>query len=146
MDSIKNNNKNSFNNLRDKNKTIINRRFKSRDGDEGLLDIWHIDKSLDKKCNTIISNINKNIKQILEDAFNIKYVFINNNVYLNRSVTETRGIHADSHKYPSRIKYFLYFSNICRTFLCRLFLNEVSLYNLLFKKLYNERIVFISQV
>ena len=112
LDSIKNNNKNNFNNLRNKNKTIINRRFKSRDGDEGLLDIWHIDKSLDKKCNTIISNINENIKQLLEDAFKIKYIFINNNVYLNRSVTETRGIHADSHKYPSRIKYFLYFTDI----------------------------------
>ena len=112
LDSIKNNKKNTFNTLRKKNKTIINRRFKSRDGDEGLLDIWHIDKSLDKKCNTIISNINENIKQILEDAFKIKYKFINNNVYLNRSVTETRGIHADSDTYPSRIKYFLYFTDI----------------------------------
>ena len=32
--------------------------------------------------------------------------------YLNKSVTSTRGIHADSGTYPSRIKYFLYLTDI----------------------------------
>jgi hypothetical protein len=103
---------NNFNKLRFSNKTIFNRRCKSRDGDEGLLDIWHINKSLDDKSNAIINEINNNIKQILEDSFKIKYKFINNNVYLNKSVTSTRGIHADSGDYPSRTKYFLYLTDI----------------------------------
>ena len=49
ISKIKVNLNNNFNTLRHSNKTIFNRRCKSRDGDEGLLDIWHIDKSIDDR-------------------------------------------------------------------------------------------------
>ena len=112
IDNIKSDKNRNFNQLRFANKTIFNKRIKKRDGDEGLIDIWHINKSLDSKCNNIITNINKDIEKILIDTFKINYKFINNNIYLNKSVINTRGIHADSGSYPSRIKYFLYLSDI----------------------------------
>ena len=102
----------NFNTIRFSNKTIFNKRFKKRDGDEGLIDIWHINKSLDNKCNNIIDKINNKVEKKLRNTFKINYKFINNNVYLNKSVTNTRGIHADSGSYPSRVKYFLYLTDI----------------------------------
>ena len=55
LDKIKINLNNKFDTLRFSDKTIFNRRCKSRDGDEGLLDIWHINKSIDDKSNAIIN-------------------------------------------------------------------------------------------
>ena len=69
IDKIKVNSNNTFNKLRFANKTIFNRRCKSRDGDEGLLDIWHIDKSIDDKSNAIIRKINKNIEEPIRRLF-----------------------------------------------------------------------------
>jgi len=112
INDIKINKNNNFNILRTLKKTVINKRYSSRDGDDGLIDIWNIKYSLTDKSNIIINNLNNNIKNIIENSFKVKYKFINNNIYLNNSVVKTRGIHADSDKYPSRVKYFLYLTDI----------------------------------
>lgn len=111
-DKITPNPKNNFNSLRREKSTIINKRCKGRDGDEGLLDIWHIDKSLNIESNKILNKLNNDIINLLNKSFNTNYKFVNNNVYVNKSITETRGIHADSNNYPSRVKFFLYLTDI----------------------------------
>ena len=47
----------TYTSMRIQNKTIINKRFKSRDGDEGLIDIYNIDASLSKESQNIINKI-----------------------------------------------------------------------------------------
>jgi len=101
----------NFNTLRKKKDTFINKRIKSRDGDEGMIDIWNIDKSL-TKSNTQLDDIKKFSLNIINGAFNVKYDFKTTNMYINESISQTRGIHSDSGVFPSRVKTFFYMTDI----------------------------------
>lgn len=97
--------------LRKSNKTIINKRFKERDGDEGMIDIWNIDKEI--PTTTPLEQIKEFTLNLIHSTFPpTEYFYQTTNFYLNNSVTHTRGIHSDSGVFPSRIKAFLYMTDI----------------------------------
>jgi len=78
------------------------------DWDNGMLDIFNIDETVpetrDIKHDEFISNIIKNA----DGSRN--YTPENINIYYNRSVTETRGYHADS--YEGQFKAFVYLTDV----------------------------------
>jgi hypothetical protein len=102
----------SFNTLRKLGKLFINKRIPQRDGDDGLIDVWNINKGLSKESQDIIKEIAQDIENKLTDTFKTKYSFKTCNLYVNQGITKTRGIHADTGKFPSRAKAFLYFTDI----------------------------------
>lgn len=104
---------NTFSKMRTQTSTIINKRYKDRDGDEGLIDIYNIDSSLSTESNVIINKIKEyNLKILNEEFPDINYQFFTNNLYINKSVKNTRGIHADSDEIPSRYKSFLFITDV----------------------------------
>ncbi len=101
----------NFGSLRASGKTIINKRFKGRDGDEGLIDVWNIDQTINNP--DPINKVKDYSLSILQEAFpQYIYHFKTNNLYINHSVTHTRGIHSDSGVFPSRAKSFLFMTDI----------------------------------
>ncbi len=102
-----------FNRLRAENKFVINKRMKSRDGDEGMIDLWNYDHKMSARNKSLLNRINTHTIDMLREAYpDAGYELKTHNAYVNKSVTETRGIHADSHFFPSRIKSFLYLTDI----------------------------------
>lgn len=102
-----------FNKLRRENKFVINKRMKSRDGDEGMIDLWNYDQKMSEETKSLLNKINTHAIKILKEAYpDAGYELKTHNVYINKSVTETRGIHADSDFFPSRIKSFLYLTDV----------------------------------
>lgn len=91
-------------------KALINKRLARHDGDEGLIDIWGVDRVLSTK--TFIEKINQFSLNLVSKAFQSKYKLYTNHLYFNKSIITTRGIHADSNFYPSRMKSFLYLTDI----------------------------------
>lgn len=106
------NKSNKFSKIRFAKETIINKRYPDRDGDDGMIDVWHINYSLSKKSNESINILKEWCLDTIEKEFKVKYFHVNTNLYVNKSVTNTRGIHSDSNFFPSRIKCFLYLTNI----------------------------------
>jgi len=99
--------------LANSQETTINRRIKERDGDEGLIDIFHIDRSLPDRSKSIISKIEECNLSLLRKAFGgQEYKCTSENLYVNRSVLCTRGIHADDPSQPPRCKSFLYLTDV----------------------------------
>lgn len=102
-----------FNKLRAENKFVINKRMKSRDGDEGMIDLWNYDHKMSEETKALLGRVNKHTIDILREAYpDAGYELKTHNAYINKSVSETRGIHADSDFFPSRIKSFLYLTEI----------------------------------
>ena len=104
--------KTNFNLLRKQNKTVINKRIASRDGDEGMVDVWNYDKILSNECKEIIYDYANKISEMISKSFSCEYEIKTYNLYLNKGVQETRGLHADSHFFPSRIKSFLFLTDV----------------------------------
>jgi len=102
----------NFNLLRKQNKTIINKRIAHRDGDEGMVDVWNYDKMLSNECKEIIYNYASKINEMISKSFSCEYEIKTFNLYLNKEVQETRGLHADSDFFPSRIKSFLFLTDV----------------------------------
>ena len=102
----------NFNKLRKSTKTIINKRIAKRDGDEGLLDIWNINKNINDNANKSLDSVKEYCLSLCNLAFELKYKFFTTNMYYNKSVSTTRGIHSDSGSFPSRVKSFLYMTDI----------------------------------
>jgi hypothetical protein len=102
-----------FNRLRAENKFVINKRMKSRDGDEGMIDLWNYDHKMSDATKSLLNRINTHAINMLREAYpDAGYELKTHNVYINKSVTETRGIHADSDFFPSRIKSFVYLTDV----------------------------------
>jgi hypothetical protein len=102
-----------FNKLRIENKFVINKRMKSRDGDEGMIDLWNYDQKMSGETKSLLNKINTHAIGILREAYpDAGYELKTHNVYINKSVTDTRGIHADSDFFPSRIKSFVYLTDV----------------------------------
>ena len=111
--NVQSNPKTDFNKLRRENKFVINKRMKSRDGDEGMIDLWNYDQKMSEETKALLNKINTHSINILREAYpDAGYELKTHNVYLNKSVTETRGIHADSDFFPSRIKSFVYLTDV----------------------------------
>lgn len=111
--NVKSNPHTDFNKLRAENRFVINKRMKSRDGDEGMIDLWNYDHKMSEGTKALLNRINTHSITMLRDAYpDAGYELKTHNVYINKSVTETRGIHADSDFFPSRIKSFLYLTDI----------------------------------
>lgn len=102
----------NFEKLRSSRNLVINRRIANRDGDEGMIDIWNYDLALSSESNIYLNNINNKILTVLEKSFGVKYEMKTNNLYINKSIKNTRGIHADSHFFPSRVKSFLFLTDV----------------------------------
>ena len=75
---------NSYDNMRRAKDAVINKRMKGRDGDEGMIDVWHIDKRLTKSGNTILSKTKDYCLAACENAFNVNYNFFTTNMYYNK--------------------------------------------------------------
>lgn len=102
-----------FDKLIEENKFTINRRMKSRDGDEGLIDIWNYNYGMSMETRIILDRLNKHVSNMLNQAYpDAGYRVLTQNLYVNNSVTQTRGIHSDSLTFPSRWKSFLYLTDI----------------------------------
>lgn len=84
-----------------------------RDGvDAGMVDIFHANQvlpELDAEVKRVVKDWN--VAEILEGLTNKKYRLRNFNVYLNRSVTATRGWHVDSYG-SFQFKVFLYLTDV----------------------------------
>jgi hypothetical protein len=95
-------------NLMEASRTVLVERGGEWDWDQGMLDIFNIDETIPEtsevKSDDFISNI---INKADESA---KYTPENINVYFNRSVTNTRGYHADS--YDGQYKAFVYLTDV----------------------------------
>jgi len=102
----------NFEKLRSSRSLVINRRIANRDGDEGMIDIWNYDLALSSESNIYLTNINNKILTVLEKSFGVKYEMKTSNLYINKSIKNTRGIHADSHFFPSRVKSFLFLTDV----------------------------------
>jgi hypothetical protein len=102
----------NFNLLRKMGKLYINKRIAKRDGDDGLVDIWNIDQGLNNTSRDIIKKIVEDVQKKLSETYKVKYTYKTCNLYVNQSITKTRGIHSDTGKFPSRAKAFLYFTDI----------------------------------
>jgi hypothetical protein len=101
-----------FDTLRKSTGTIINKRTKCRDGDDGLLDIWNIDEQLSQENVESLNKVKNYVLKLIKKSFNLECKFFTTNLYYNHSVSTTRGIHADCKDFPSRIKSFLYMTDI----------------------------------
>lgn len=101
-----------FNKLRRENKPVFNRRISERDGDEGMIDVWNFDYLVGDNTKKLINKVDKFTIDMIESSFGIKYIRKTVNLYINESVVKTRGIHADSHTFPSRIKCFIYLTSL----------------------------------
>lgn len=87
------------------NGPIISERKGNRDN--GMLDIFNMDMAISelsefKNNNLLLEIINRSAKE--------EYSADNVNVYLNKSVTNTRGYHADT--YSGKYKSFLYLTDV----------------------------------
>ena len=106
----------SFKGLRRNKSTTINRRFRKRDGDEGLIDVFNVDRSLQESSREILRRVQQHCLDCLGKEFpGSSYKLVTNNLYINRSVTHTRGIHADSGdggNQPTRHKSFLFLTDV----------------------------------
>jgi hypothetical protein len=102
----------NFNSLRSLNKLIINRRIAKRDGDEGMIDVWNYNLALTPQSNKFLNIINNKVITALKQSFGADYTLKTSNLYINNSVSNTRGIHADSHFFPSRVKSFLFLTDV----------------------------------
>ena len=102
----------SFNVLRKLGKLYINKRIPQRDGDDGMIDVWNIEQGLSADSKNIIKDIANAIELKLSEIFKVKYQYKTCNLYVNKGITKTRGIHADTGKFPARTKAFLYFTDI----------------------------------
>jgi len=111
--NVRSNPNTDFTKLRRQNKFVINRRMKSRDGDEGMIDLWNYDQKMSEETKSLLNKINTHTVAILREAYpDAGYELKTHNVYINKSITQTRGIHADSNFFPSRIKSFVYLTDI----------------------------------
>lgn len=102
----------NFEKLRSMGKPFFNKRISKRDGDEGLIDVWNFDQLVNDECREAIKKIDDFVLNIIEEAFKTKYSKKTVNLYVNNSVENTRGIHADSNFFPSRVKCFLYLTKV----------------------------------
>ncbi len=102
----------NFEKLRSSGNLVINRRIAQRDGDEGMIDIWNYNLALSPGSNAYLTDINKKVITALEKSFGVKYEMKTSNLYINKSIKNTRGIHADSHCFPSRVKSFLFLTDV----------------------------------
>jgi len=95
----------SYTELTERNEATLKRR--SGDVDEGMIDIFHVDRSIsdfeDIKHDEFIADI-------INKAANKKYTPDNTNIYANESVTDTRGYHADT--YAGKYKSFIYLTDV----------------------------------
>ena len=84
-----------------------------RDGvDAGMVDIFHADKLvplLDEEVHRIVDDWS--VTQLLEELNGSPYRLRNFNVYLNRSVSSTRGWHVDSYG-VKQFKVFFYLTDV----------------------------------
>ena len=104
---------NRFDQMRAGNKAVVNPRFSKRDGDEGLIDVFNIDSVFSEESKTISEKIKtKNMETIKQNYPDHAYKFCSQNLYINKSVTKTRGFHRDSNIIPSRVKSFLYLTDV----------------------------------
>lgn len=111
--NVQSNPNTNFKKLRRGNKFVINKRIKSRDGDEGMIDLWNYDQKMSEETKSLLNKINTHVIKILKEAYpDAGYELKTHNVYINKSVTDTRGIHADSDFFPSRIKSFVYLTDV----------------------------------
>jgi len=101
----------TYESLRNSKEVKINRRIATRDGDEGLIDVWNVDKVLSDTSMESMEIIKEHVMKLMEESYGVKYKFFTHNLYINRGV-RTRGIHADSHFFPSRVKSFLFLTDV----------------------------------
>ena len=102
----------NFDSLRRKKDLFINRRIPNRDGDDGLIDVWNIDTIFTENAKKFLTEYTTKVKNTISVAFETQYEIKTHNLYINKSVSETRGIHADSHFFPSRVKSFLFLTDV----------------------------------
>jgi hypothetical protein len=103
----------NFNELRRSGKFVINKRLGKRDGDEGMIDLWNYNLEMSEQTSKMLTELNDHVLTELHNSFpGVNYELKTHNAYINNSIKTTRGIHADSHFFPSRIKSFLYLTEI----------------------------------
>jgi len=102
---------NTYESLRESKEYVINRRVPTRDGDDGLIDVWNIDRYFSPESQNILEKIKTHSLNVIERSFETKYKFFTHNLYVNRGV-RTRGIHADSDIFPSRVKSFCFLTDV----------------------------------
>jgi hypothetical protein len=94
--------------LMEASRTVLVERGGEWDWDQGMLDIFNIDETIPEaaeiKGDDFISGIINKADQ------SVKYTPENINVYFNKSVTNTRGYHADS--YDGQYKAFVYLTDV----------------------------------
>ncbi|SEV91720.1 phytanoyl-CoA dioxygenase family protein [Halobacterium jilantaiense] len=80
---------------------------RSGTADEGMIDIFNIDYAVDdvREYKT-----NPDILEIINRATGNEYSVDNSNAYVNKSVTSTRGFHADT--YSGKFKSFVYLTDV----------------------------------
>lgn len=102
--------KKSYGELANSDKPVIN--IRSGEKDDGMIDIFNIDKLIkDKNGIKILNNIRED--SFLRDFLSSlpkKLAVSNINSYVNTGVTTTRGFHADS--YTEQIKIFIYLTDV----------------------------------
>ena len=84
---------------------ILNQR--SGDRDDGMIDIFNMDLVVPKLSDLKDDNF---IIEVINNAEQKKYTVDSLNVYVNRSVTNTRNYHADT--YDGKYKFFIYLTDV----------------------------------
>ena len=81
-------------------------------GDDGLVDIFRPDQLFPKCHDTFNNSGRKNfLINVLRSVSGKPYVSRLFNIYINRSITETRGFHADD-RFGDKVKTFLYLDDV----------------------------------
>ncbi len=80
--------------------------------DAGMVDIFHADKLFDPIMSEIRESITQSgVLEIIREASRGTVVASNQNIYINQSVTKTRGLHVDSYG-GNQYKIFIYFTDV----------------------------------
>ena len=101
---------NSYDEIANYSKPIINIRSDKMDGDHGMVDIFNVDHLLGDLGSNIRNAYNKTWLVNLLRKYDEKIKPANLNIYINESVTKTRGFHVDIYK--TNFKGFIYLTDV----------------------------------
>ncbi|MDA9283133.1 hypothetical protein N9P77_01745 [Amylibacter sp.] len=94
-----------------RNKTVVNLRGRTSRVDEGMIDIFNPEFYFDI-FRVLKAEVQKlKVEDILTEINNEQYELKNCNIYINKSVTHTRGMHVDDYT-NSSYKLFVYLTDV----------------------------------
>ena len=101
---------NSYDEMANYSKPIINIRSNKMEGDKGMVDIFNADYLFEDIGSNIRNAYNKTWLVNLLRKYDEKITPANLNIYINESVTKTRGFHVDIYK--TNFKGFIYLTDV----------------------------------